>query len=493
MTATTPATSTATATTVAAGEPGAGEAGRSPRRSGRALTLGLASLGSFMVALDLLVVTTALDTIRHDLGASSSALQWSVTAYSLSFAVLLMTGAALGDRFGRRRMFAAGLAVFVAGSAAAALSGTVGALIAARVVQGAGAALVLPLGLTIVAAAFPPERRGAAIGTLEGISGLAVIVGPLFGGAVVQHLAWEWVFWINVPIGLVAIPLVLAGVEESRGTDTVLDGRGMVLVTGAALGVVWGLVRGNDVGWTDPEILVALAGGAALAAGFVAWERRARAPMLPMRFFASRAFSAGAGASFLLSASLYSTVFFMAQYLQAGLGHDAMAAGLRLVPWTATLLVVAPLAGGAADRWGPRPVLAAGLGLQSAGLVWLAVIAAPDLSYAHMVAPLVVSGIGCSAAIPVSQAAVVGSVDGDDVGKAAGANNMIQELGGGFGVAVAVAVFAAAGGYASAQAVTDGFGMAIGASAALAALGLAAALALPRRRPEGREVHTLAD
>ena len=246
-------TDTSPATAPAVGEPGSSaETGRAPRHVGRALTLGLASLGSFMVALDLLVVTTALDAIRHDLGASSSALQWSVTAYSLSFAVLLMTGAALGDRFGRRRMFAAGLAVFVAGSAAAALSGTVGALIAARVVQGAGAALVLPLGLTIVSAAFPPERQGAAIGTLEGISGLAVIVGPLFGGAVVQHLAWEWVFWINVPIGLIAIPLVLTGVEESRGPDTALDGRGMVLVTGAALGVVWGLVRGNVVGWTRP-------------------------------------------------------------------------------------------------------------------------------------------------------------------------------------------------------------------------------------------------
>jgi EmrB/QacA subfamily drug resistance transporter len=487
MTATAPTAATATA----AAEPAISAAtggGRGSGRASRAMALGLASVGSFMVALDLLVVTTALDTIRHDLGASSSALQWSVTAYSLSFAVLLMTGAALGDRFGRRRMFAAGLAVFVAGSAAAALSGAVGELIVARVVQGAGAALVLPLGLTLVSAAFPPERRGAAIGTLEGISGLAVIVGPLFGGAVVQHLAWEWVFWINVPIGLVAIPLVLLWVEESRGPDSALDGRGMVLVTGAALGVVWGLVRGNAVGWTEAEILLALVGGVASAVAFVAWERRARAPMLPMRFFASRAFSAGVGASFLLSASLYSTVFFMAQYLQAGLGHDAMAAGLRLVPWTATLLVVAPLAGAAADRWGPRPVLAVGLGLQAAGLAWLAAIATTDLSYTLMVAPLVVSGIGCSAAIPVSQTAVVGSVDGDDVGKAAGANNMVQELGGSFGIAVSVAVFATAGSYASAQAVTDGFGVAIGAAAALAALGLAAALALPRWGRASREM-----
>ena len=474
----------------ATAEPLAGPAPPPGTDRRRRLTLALASIGSFMVALDLLVVTLALDRVRQDLGASTAALQWSLTAYSLTFATLLMTGAALGDRFGRRRMFATGLAVFVAGSAAAALSGVgpfagVGALIAARVVQGVGAALVLPLGLTIVAAAFPPERRGAAIGTLEGISGLAVIAGPLFGGAVVQHLAWEWVFWINVPIGLVALPLVLVGVDESRGPDTGLDGRGMVLVTGAALGVVWGLVRGNEVGWTAPEIFAALGGGGALAAAFVAWERRARAPMLPPRFFRSRAFSAGATASFLLSASLYGTVFFMAQYLQAGLGHDAMAAGLRQVPWTATLLVVAPLAGAAADRWGPRPVLVAGLGLQAAGLAWLAAIAAPDLSFAAMVVPIVMSGVGCSAAVPVSQTAVVGSVRGDDVGKAAGANNMIQELGGSLGVAVAVAVFTVAGSYAGAQAVADGFAAAMLSVSALAAVGLVAALAIPRGTVSG--------
>jgi EmrB/QacA subfamily drug resistance transporter len=434
-----------------------------------------------MVALDLLVITTALDTIRHELGTSTAALQWTLTAYSLSFASLLMTGAALGDRFGRRRMLAAGLGVFVVGSAVAALSPNVGVLVAARVVQGVGAAVILPLGLTIVAAAFPPDRRGTAIGVLEGVSGLAVIAGPLVGGVIVARLAWEWVFWVNVPIGLLAIPLVLVVVDESHGPDTALDLRGLGLVSLAASAIVWGLVRGNEVGWTAPEIVLALAGGISLAIAFVRWERRAPHPLLPIRFFASRAFSAGVTAAFLLSASLYGSVFLMAQYLQAGLGHDSLGAGVRLVPWTATLLVVAPLAGQLSDRYGPRPVLTAGLGLQAVGLATLGLVAAPDLPYPVMVVPLVVAGIGCSAALPVSQAAVVGAVRGSEVGKAAGTNNMLQELGGAFGVAVAVALFAATGSYASAPAFTDGFGPAIGACAALALLGLMAALLLPRR------------
>jgi EmrB/QacA subfamily drug resistance transporter len=441
----------------------------------------VASVASFMVALDLLVITTALDTIRRELGTSPTALQWTLTAYSVSFASLLMTGAALGDRFGRRRMLATGLGVFVAGSAAAALSGNVGTLVAARVVQGIGAALILPLGLTIVAAAFPPERRGTAIGILEGVSGLAVIAGPLVGGVIVSHLAWEWVFWVNVPIGLLAIPLVLVVVDETHGPDAALDLRGLGLVTLAASGVVWGLVRGNEVGWSHPETVTTLVGGVVLAAAFVVWERHTPHPLLPIRFFASAAFSAGIAAAFLLSAALYGAVFLMAQFLQAGLGHDSLGAGVRLVPWTATLLVVAPLAGHLSDRLGPRPVLVAGLGVHSAGLAWLALVAAPDLAYTAMVVPLVVAGAGCSAALPVSQAAVVGAVRDAEVGKAAGTNNMLQELGGAFGVAVAVALFAGTGSYSSAEAFTDGFGPAIGGCAALSLLGLVAALAVPRR------------
>jgi EmrB/QacA subfamily drug resistance transporter len=452
------------------------------KRSTNGWVLALTSVASLMVALDTLVVSTALTTIRQDLGASIEELEWTVNSYNLSLAVLLLPAAALGDRFGRRRMFAAGLALFAATSAACALAPGVGWLIAFRAVQGAGAALVISLALAIVSAAYPPERRGAAIGILEGITGLAVVGGPVIGGAISQGLSWEWIFWVNVPIGLVALPLVLARIDETFGSDTTLDVRGLALVGGGALGIVWGLVRGNPAGWGSAEVVGALAAGAVLLAAFVAWELRTREPMLPMRFFRSRGFSAGNAATFFLFASLFGAVFFFAQFLQTGLGHDPLEAGLRLVPWTATLFFVAPVAGALADRIGERPLVAGGLALQAAGMAWLAVIAEPGLAFTEMLAPSIVTGLGASAAIPTSANAVVGAVSTEAVGKAAGANGMLRELGGVFGIAVAVAVFAGAGSYASAAAFSDGFAAAIGVAAVLSLAGAVTGLALPARR-----------
>jgi EmrB/QacA subfamily drug resistance transporter len=442
----------------------------------------VASVASIMAALDTLVVSTALTTIRLDLGASIEQLEWTVNAYNLSFAVLLMTAAAVGDRFGRRRMFAAGLGLFVAASAACGLAGSVDALIAARAVQGAGAALILTLALALVSAAFPVERRGAAIGILQGLTGLAVASGPLIGGAVAGGLAWQWIFWLNVPIGLVAIPLALTRLQESFGGDTALDIRGLALVTGGALGVVWGLVRGNAAGWGSVEIVSAFVAGATLIAAFVAWELRAREPMLPMRFFRSRAFSAGNAAIFFTFAALFGAVFFLAQFLQTGLGYGPLDAGLRLLPWTVTLFFVAPIAGALADRIGGRPLMVGGLLLQAVGMMWIALIAAPDLAYGRMIAPLMIAGCGVSMAIPAAQSSVVGSVAEDAIGKAAGINSTMRELGGVFGIAILVAVFAGAGSYASAQAFSDGFARAIGVTAALSLSGAIAGAALPGRR-----------
>jgi EmrB/QacA subfamily drug resistance transporter len=442
----------------------------------------LTAIGSLMAALDTLVVSTALSTIRLDLGASVEQLEWTVNAYNLSFAVLLMTGAALGDRFGRRNLYAVGLGLFTAASAACALAPSVGVLIAARAVQGAGSALLMPLGLALLSAAFPPERRGAAIGIFSAITGLAVASGPLVGGAVVQGLAWQWIFWVNVPIGALAIPLVLTKMRESHGTDTGLDIPGLALVTGGVLGLVWGLVRGNQAGWDSPEVLGSLALGALLIGAFVLWELRAREPMLPMGFFRSRAFSAGNAAIFLTFASLFGAVFFYAQLLQTGLGYGPLGAGLRLMPWTATFMTVAPIAGALVDRVGERPFMVAGLTLQAAGLAWLALIAEPGMAYSQMLAPFIVGGVGVSMAIPAAQNSVLGSVAEGALGKAAGTNSMMRELGGVFGVAIVVAVFAGAGSYASAQAFVDGFSPAILVAAALALGGAAAGLALPGRR-----------
>jgi EmrB/QacA subfamily drug resistance transporter len=439
-----------------------------------------------MAALDTLVVSTALSTIRLDLHASVEQLEWTVNAYNLSFAVLLITGAGLGDRFGRRKMYAFGLGLFAVASTASALAPSVGWLIAARTLQGAGAALILPLGLALLTTAFPPEKRGAAIGIFGAITGIAVASGPLVGGAIVEGLAWQWIFWINVPIGLLAIPFVLRKLDESFGPDAALDVRGLGLITGGALGIVWGLVRGNQIGWGSTEVIAALVAGSVFVAGFVAWELRAREPMLPMALFRNRAFSAGNAAIFLTLASLFGAVFFYAQLLQVGLGYGPLATGLRLLPWTATFITIAPLAGALADKIGERPLMVTGLSLQAAGMAWLALIAEPGMAYSQMLAPFIVAGAGISLALPSAQSSVVGAVSDEAIGKAAGANSMMRELGGVFGIAVAVAVFAGAGSYASPASFVDGFGPAIFVAAGLALAGAFVSLALPGRRTHAK-------
>jgi EmrB/QacA subfamily drug resistance transporter len=444
--------------------------------------LALTSLASLMVALDALVVTTALSTIRLELAASIEALQWTMNAYNLSFAVLLLTGAALGDRFGRRRLFIAGLILFVAASAACALAPSAGALILARAVQGTGAALVMPLAMALLSAAFPPQERGKALGMFSGLTGLALIAGPIVGGAVAEGIAWQWIFWINVPIGLVAVALVRTRIPESLGSGAAIDALGVVLVTGAALGVVWALMRGNDAGWTSPEVIAALVAGALLAPAFVAWELRARAPMVPMRLFGSRAFASGNAACFLYSASLYGTVFFMAQFLQTAQGHGPLGAGLRLLPWTATLFVVAPLSGALVNRIGERTLITGGLILQAIGMAWVALIAAPDLPYITLVAPLVLAGAGISMAMPAAQNAVLNSVAQTEIGKASGTFNMFRFLGGVCGIAIAVAVFAAVGSFDSPRAFTAGFVPAIVVAAVLSLAGAVAGIWQPTRR-----------
>jgi EmrB/QacA subfamily drug resistance transporter len=443
--------------------------------------IALTAIGSLMAALDTLVVSTSLSTIRLDLGASIEDLEWTVNAYNLTFAVLLITAAALGDRYGRRAFYAIGLGLFAGASAACALAPSVGILIAARAVQGAGAALLLTLGLTLLSAAFPPEKRGTAIGLFSAVTGIAVAVGPLVGGAIAEGIDWTWIFWLNVPIGLAAIPFVLRRIEESFGGDTGLDVPGLALIGSAGFAIVWGLVRGNSAGWDSLEIIGALAAGVVLAVAFVAWELRAAEPMLPMRFFRSRAFSAGNAAIFFTLASLFGAVFFFAQMLQTALGYGPLDAGLRLMPWTATFITVAPLAGSLVDRFGERRFMVAGLSLQALGMGWIALIADSGLTYSEFLIPSIVAGVGVSMAIPAAQNSVVGSFSLEEVGKAAGANSMMRELGGVFGVAVSAAVFAGAGSFASPEAFLDGFAPAVGVLAAFSALGATVALALPGR------------
>jgi EmrB/QacA subfamily drug resistance transporter len=447
----------------------------------------LTSTASFMTALDALVVTTALNTMRLDLDTSIEALEWTVNAYTLGLAVLLLAGAALGDRFGRRRMFAVGLALFVIASVACALARDVAWLIGARAVQGTGAALVMPLAMALLSAFHGPEERGKALGLFASITGLALIVGPAIGGAIAAGFAWQWIFWINLPIGLVLVPLALRRIPESFGPPVRLDVPAILLVTGAALAIVWALMRGNPAGWTSAEVVGSLLAGVALSVVFVGWELRAREPMVPMRLFRAPAFSAGIAASFLFYASMYGVVFLLPQFFQAAQGFDPLSAGLRLLPWTATLFVFAPIGGGLVKHVGERHLVVGGLLMQALGFAWIALIAAPDLAFIQLVAPLVIAGAGVSMAMPAAQSAVLGAVAAAEIGKASGTFNTSRFLGGVFGVAVLVAVFAATGNVGSGAAFTAGFAPAIGVAAALSLAAALAALVLPGRRQAALE------
>ncbi len=435
----------------------------------------------FMVVLDNLVVSTAIPVIRVDLGASLEELEWTVNAYTLTFAAFLLTGAALGDRFGRRRLFMVGVGIFTAASAAAALAPTADWLIAARAVQGIGGAIVTPLTLTLLSAAVPASRRGAALGVWSGVAGLAVASGPLVGGLVVEGLSWQWIFWINVPIGLALLPLATR-LRESHGPDKALDLPGLALASAGLLGLVWGIVNGHGHGWSSPEIVAALAIGTALLGAFVAWELRAKEPMLPMRFFRNRAFSAANAASLLMYFGMFGSIFLLTQFFQTAQGYSPLEAGLRVLPWTAMPMIVAPIAGALSDRIGGRLLMGVGLGLQAAGLAWIAAVSSATVGYASLVGPFVLSGIGMGMFFAPVANVVLSAVRPTEEGKASGANNAIREVGGVLGVAVLASLFARYGGYESPVTFNDGLVPALWVGAVVVGIGAALALFIPRRR-----------
>jgi EmrB/QacA subfamily drug resistance transporter len=444
-------------------------------------TFVVTSIALFMVVLDNLVVSTALPVIRVDLGATIEELEWTVNAYTLTFAVFLLTGAALGDRFGRKRMFMLGVGIFTAASAAAALAPSADWLIAARAVQGLGGAIVTPLTLTILSGAVSRERRGAALGAWSGIAGLAVAMGPLVGGAVVEGISWQWIFWLNVPVGLVLLPLATQ-LRESTGPDKALDLPGLGLASVGMLGLVWGLIHGNGDGWTSPGIVGALVVGVLGLAAFVAWELRAREPMLPMGFFRDRGFAAANAASLLMYFGMFGSIFLLTQFFQTGQGYSPLESGLRVLPWTIMPMFVAPIAGALSDRIGGRPLMATGLGLQAIGLAWIASVSTATVGYSSLVLPFVVSGIGMALFFAPVANVVLSAVRPEQEGKASGANNAIREVGGVLGVAVLASIFARQGGYETPVTFTDGMVPALWIGAIVVGIGAALALLIPRKR-----------
>jgi EmrB/QacA subfamily drug resistance transporter len=447
-------------------------------------TFAIVSVALFMVVLDNLVVTTALPSIRADLGATIQSLEWTVNAYTLSYAVLLLTGAALGDRFGRRRMFVIGLGMFTLASAAAALAPTTEALIAARAIQGVGAAIVTPLTLTLLAEVFPPDKRGLAIGAWSGVSGLGIALGPLVGGAVVDGISWHWIFWINVPIGLALLPLAARRLAESHGPSRSLDLPGLGLASAGLLGIVYGIVRGAELGWTSTTVLGSLVAGAVLVAAFLAWEARAPQPMLPLRFFRSRGFAAVNGVSLAMYFGVFGSIFLLAQFFQVTQGYSPLEAGLRTLPWTIMPMFIAPIAGLLSDKVGSRPLMATGLTLQAGAIAWLASVSTPSVPYSELVIPFVMAGTGMALVFAPAANAVLSSVRPEEAGQASGATNAIRELGGVLGVAVLATVFAHNGSYASPAAYTNGMTSAIWVGAAVLLAGALAALLVPGRRAQ---------
>lgn len=463
------------------------------QRSTTIWTFAITSIALFMVSLDNLVVSTAIPVIRTDLNASLESLSWTVNAYTLTFAVLLLTGAALGDRFGRRRMFAIGVGIFTLASVGAALAPSVEVLNIARAVQGLGGAIVMPLTLTILSAAVPPAKRGLALGMWGAIGGLAIAFGPVVGGAVVEGFSWQYIFWLNVPIGIILVPLALLRLTETHGPAGKLDLPGVGLISAGMFGIVWGLIRGNEQGWTSPEILAALGLGAALVGAFVAWELRTQNPMLPLKLFRSAAFSLANLASLFMFFGMFGSIFLLTQFFQTVQGYSPLSSGLRILPWTLAPMFIAPFAGAMSDKVSPKRILSIGLTLQAIALGWIAAVSTPTTPYSSLVIPFVMAGVGMALFFTPMANLVLSSVRREQEGQASGANNAIRELGGVFGVAVLVSVFARYGGYETGQTFVDGMTPALWIGAIVVGFGAVAAFAIPSvRRERATEVDSVA-
>ncbi len=454
-------------------------------RSNAIWTFAITAIALLMVVLDNLVVTTALPVIKVELHASVEQLEWIVNAYTLTFAVLLLTGAALGDRFGRRLFFVIGLLMFTLASALAATSTSIETLILARAIQGAGGAMVVPLTLTLLSAAVPADRRGVALGAWGAVGGLAVALGPLVGGAIVEGLSWNWIFWLNVPIGLILVPFAWLRLRESRGPADKLDIPGLVLVSIGLLSLVWGVVEGNSQGWSSPQIVAAIVVGLLLLFGFAVWEGRAPAPMLPLRFFKSRAFSMANLASLLMYFGMFGSIFLLSQFLQSVQGYSPFQAGLRILPWTIAPIFVAPIAGAMSDRVGGGLLMGVGLAMQAIGLAWLGLVATPTVDYLELIVPFILAGVGMGLFFAPVANVVLSAVRPEEEGQASGANNAIREVGGVLGVAVLTAVFLARGAYFPAQAYVDGMRPAMLIGAIFVAAGSIAAFGIPKLRRMG--------
>lgn len=446
-------------------------------------TLILGSLSSFLVGLDALVVTTALPTLHQEFGASIEDLSWTVNAYEIAFAASILTGSTLGDRFGRRMMFIVGIAVFTLSSALCALSPNVEVLIGARIAQGIGGGIAVPLALALITEVTPPEARGKALGIWGAVTGVAVAAGPLVGGAIVDGLAWQWIFWLNVPVGIAIAVLARGKVAEGQRFFSKVDPVGLALATVGVFAIAQALIRGNTAGWSSVTVLGGLIVGAAAITAFILWERRTANPLMPMRLFASRSFTGGCVASFILMAGVFGLGFLTAQYLQLALHKDPLGVGLGLLPATGVALCLSPITGRLADRIGEKPLIMLGIGLQALGMLLIGLLVTDTSTYSTIIGPLFITGAGIAIAFPTVTTAVMRSVGPAEVGIASGISNTFRQVGAVFGVATAAAIFAGNGSYRTPHEFVAGFSPAFIALGALCAVGVIAGAVI--QRPSG--------
>lgn len=400
----------------------------------------LTSLGFFMSMMDSMIVTTASTAIRADFHISVYTLQWALNAYNITIAAVLLVGVALGDKFGRRKIYNLGILTFTIGSVFCALSPNIDLLIISRIIQGVGASVMTPMSMAILTNSIPASERGKALGIWSGIGGLALIIGPSLGGLIVSQLAWQWIFWINVPVGLLTIYFSKQHLPESKGVNQPVNLVDAILVIVGFTSMIIALTEVTTVkNIIIPLIIIIFS--ILIGIWFGIRQHQEQQPMIPLSLFKSFIFTGGNLATFLLYASMYGVVFFLPQFLQVVDHNNALGAGLKMLPWTGTLVIVAPFSGKAVDKFGEKIVAILGLLLQGIGYLLLAILVTSHSSYAVMIVPLIISGAGLSMAGPALQKAVLDSVAKNLIGKASGIYNVFRLFGGSVGTVIAVSVF----------------------------------------------------
>src|SRR4051812_11876716 len=416
-------------------------------------TLAAVSFGLFMIMLDNTVVNVALPSIQQDLGLKISELEWVVTGYALTFGALMLSGGKLADRYGRRLIFVVGLVIFTGSSLACALATGPEFLITARVVQGVGAALMNPSTLSIITATFPPRQRGTAIGIWAGVSALALAIGPLVGGLLTEHISWSWVFYINVPVGIVAIVAAYAFIDESRDTshEQKLDVPGLVTSAVGLLALTYALIESNNYGWTSPRILVSFALAAVMLVAFVLLERHQRLPMLDLSLFRNLTFTGANSAMLPVGLAVFGIFFYVSLFVQQVLGYSPVQAGATFLPMTVLVILVAPQAGRAADRFGARWLVGVGLTLMAVSLLLYTRVNVGS-TFWNLLPALIVGGFGMSLAMAPTTAAAMSAVSVDKAGVGSAVLNSMRQVGGSLGIAIIGAVVA----HVSAGALSNG-------------------------------------